>query len=96
MGAHWQSDVDAGRVVASACFARLHTNTEYLQQLERAKDEFRQKSGQVITEVQQLVIDDESDAADDPDMGAYTLDGRRATPESQGLIIRNRKVILRP
>ncbi len=40
VGAHWQSDVDAGRVVASACFARLHTNATFLSELEAAKQEF--------------------------------------------------------
>ena len=39
-GFHWQSDVDAGRVAASAAFARLHTSPEYLKQLAKAQAEF--------------------------------------------------------
>ena len=42
-GFHWQSDVDAARVVASAAFARLHTSKTYLKQLEKAQKEFRKK-----------------------------------------------------
>ncbi len=34
-GFHWQSDVDAARVVAGAAFARLHTSKAYLKQTPR-------------------------------------------------------------
>lgn len=39
-GYHWQSDVDAARLVAGAAFARLHTSPAYMAQLEKAKKEF--------------------------------------------------------
>ncbi|MDO4642567.1 MAG: phosphatase PAP2 family protein [Cardiobacteriaceae bacterium] len=39
-GYHWQSDVDAGRLVASAVVATLHTKPAFIQQLEKAKAEF--------------------------------------------------------
>ncbi|RWR00722.1 acid phosphatase [[Pantoea] beijingensis] len=39
-GYHWQSDVDAARIVGSAVVATLHTNPAFLQQLQKAKDEF--------------------------------------------------------
>lgn len=39
-GYHWQSDVDAARVVGSAVVATLHTNPAFQQQLQKAKDEF--------------------------------------------------------
>lgn len=42
-GFHWQSDVDAARVVASAAFARLHTSKAYLKQLKKAQKEFCKK-----------------------------------------------------
>ena len=41
VGFHWQSDVDAARVVSSAAFARLHTSEAYLKQLNKAKEEFK-------------------------------------------------------
>ena len=42
-GFHWQSDVDAARLVASAAFARLHTSNAYLKQLRKAQKEFSKK-----------------------------------------------------
>jgi len=39
-GYHWQSDVDAARIVGSAVVATLHTNPAFQQQLQKAKDEF--------------------------------------------------------
>nr|WP_315300137.1 acid phosphatase PhoC [Raoultella terrigena] len=38
-GYHWQSDVDAARIVSSAIVATLHTNPGFQQQLKKAKDE---------------------------------------------------------
>ena len=43
-GFHWQSDVDAARVVTSAAFARLHTSKAYCQQLSKARKEFQKVS----------------------------------------------------
>ncbi len=43
-GYHWQSDVDAARVVSSAVVARLHANDEFNAQMKLAKEEFKQKS----------------------------------------------------
>lgn len=39
-GVHYQSDVDAGRVVGSALVARLHANDAFNAQLAKAKKEF--------------------------------------------------------
>ena len=38
-GYHWQSDVDASRLLSSATVARLHANSEFLQDLEAARAE---------------------------------------------------------
>lgn len=48
-GYHWQSDVDAARIVASAVVARLHANEEFQKQLAKAKKEFAklQKEGKI-------------------------------------------------
>lgn len=40
VGAHWQSDIDAGRLAASAAVAKMHTSPEFLAQMEKAKKEF--------------------------------------------------------
>ena len=44
VGAHLQSDIDATRVGASIGYAALHTSAEFLEQLERAKAEFVEKT----------------------------------------------------
>lgn len=44
-GVHYQSDVTAGRMVASAVVARLHADENFMQQLAKAKEEFARKSG---------------------------------------------------
>lgn len=43
VGFHFQSDVDAARVITSALVNRLHANEEFMQQLQKAKDEFLSK-----------------------------------------------------
>ena len=45
VGAHWQSDVDAARLAASAAYARLHTSERFLEQMRLARQEFRVKAG---------------------------------------------------
>lgn len=39
-GYHWQSDVDASRMLAAACYARLHTCQAFLDDMVAAKKEF--------------------------------------------------------
>ena len=39
-GYHWQSDVDASRLVAAAAVAKLHTSKRFEKQMKRAKKEF--------------------------------------------------------
>ena len=48
-GVHYQSDVDAGRVVASGIVARLHADEGFCTQLAKAKKEFAKlkKAGKV-------------------------------------------------
>ena len=41
VGAHWQSDVDMGRIVSAAGVARLHADDDFNEQLNRAKAEVR-------------------------------------------------------
>jgi len=40
-GFHWQSDVDASRLLAAACYSRLHTCKEYLDDMKAAQKEFK-------------------------------------------------------
>jgi len=45
VGAHWQSDIEAGRSVGSAAYARLHADSRFLEQLRKAKKEVDRKLG---------------------------------------------------
>jgi len=40
-GYHWQSDVDASRLLAAACYARLHICKAYLDDMKAAQKEFK-------------------------------------------------------
>ena len=42
---HWQSDVEAGRLVAAAAVARLHADPDFAADLERAKEEVQAMLG---------------------------------------------------
>jgi len=41
-GAHWQSDVDNGRLMGAAVVASLHSNPKFNMALNNAKEEFKQ------------------------------------------------------
>ena len=49
VGAHWQSDVDAGRLAASAVYSRMHTSERFIEQMQLARQEFRMKMGLATT-----------------------------------------------
>ena len=43
-GFHWQSDVDAGRLCASAAVARLHADKRFMKLMKKAKKEYQKLS----------------------------------------------------
>lgn len=45
VGAHWQSDVDAGMLAASILHSKLHTSPVFLAQIAKARSEFIEKKG---------------------------------------------------
>lgn len=45
VGAHWQSDVDAGMLAASVLYAKLHTSALFLEQMAKAREEYLAKKG---------------------------------------------------
>ena len=45
VGAHWQSDIEAGFQAASVAYMKLHTSERFLEQMRRARQEFRVKMG---------------------------------------------------
>ena len=44
LGYHWQSDVDAARLVASAAVARLHTDKCFMKLMKKARREYKRLS----------------------------------------------------
>ena len=52
VGAHWQSDVDAGYLAASVAYAKLHTSERFLEQMSKAKEEFRRLTTPAVAEPQ--------------------------------------------
>lgn len=40
-GFHWQSDVDASKVIVSAAFARLHADPTFMADMQKARAEFK-------------------------------------------------------
>ena len=48
VGAHWQSDIEAGRLVAAIGYSQLHNSPEYCEQMARAKAEFNRLSGATV------------------------------------------------
>ena len=61
VGAHWQSDVNAGRVVGGACYARLHNSPEFMQQMADAQAEYYEKTGKTPENSQLRYITDSED-----------------------------------
>ena len=47
-GYHWQSDVDAGRLAASAAIARLHADKRFQRLMRKARREYRRLSGRCM------------------------------------------------
>jgi hypothetical protein len=84
-GYHWQSDVEAGRLVGSAVYARLHNSEEFLKQFDRVKKELDGTLG-----VRSVSIDTE-------DADVYTLGGMKVTgePTQKGVYIQGDKKVIR-
>lgn len=88
-GYHWQSDVDASRLVAAAGYARLHTNAEFLADIAAARAEFAEKSGQV-TAAPAVTAPQRSSAR------VYRIDGTPANDTTRGIVIEDGQKIVRP
>ena len=82
-GYHWQSDVDMGRLVGAAAYARMHTNNDFMEQLEKAKKEFEGGAS-----VRAAVADENS--AEIYDLKGVRLNGK---PSHSGVYIQNNKKV---
>lgn len=88
-GYHWQTDVDAGRLAAGACFARLHAEKEYLDLLEKARKEFKSDASGIRSNTRT--------DTDDTTTPVYTLGGVRldSQPTKHGIYIQGNKKVVR-
>ena len=88
VGAHWQSDTDAARMAASVAYARLHTSERFLEQMKKAREEFKR-----LTSGTDSVKDVKSEyqRADD---GAYDMSGRRISTPERGIYIQDGRKVL--
>ncbi len=87
-GFHWQSDVDAGRMVGSAVYAFLHTESAFVSQMEKAVKEYQTVSGggSSIRDLEQSIKSD---------VPIYTISGVRVkeTPTRRGIYIKGRQKV---
>ncbi|MEL4073408.1 phosphatase PAP2 family protein [Ochrobactrum sp. GPK 3] len=59
--AHWQSDVDAGRIMGAATVARLHSNSEFLADIQLAREELETASSPTVDcAVEDQVLSDQT------------------------------------
>ena len=86
-GYHWQSDIDAGRILASAGYARLHTNEEFLADIAAARAEYISLAGgstrvnapKAVTTTPSAAISNMAgeQLSDEPNKGAYMQNGKK-------------------
>ncbi len=83
VGAHWQSDTDAARMVAAVAYAKLHTSERFLEQMKKAREEFKQITSDptAVREVQAV--------RQGGDAEIYDLSGRRLNSLGQGVYIQD-------
>ena len=83
-------DTDAARLAASVAYARLHTSERFLEQMKKARDEYKAlKSDPTAVRTAKTV----SIAASDDT--AYTLQGSVATGSTRGVVIQNQQKVVR-
>ena len=88
VGAHWRSDVDAGRLAASVAYARLHNSARFQEQLKKAKEEFRRLTDP--TAIRQIKNNNSEFTTDASRAAVYDLQGRRVDDTARpGIYISN-------
>ncbi|MBP5424810.1 MAG: phosphatase PAP2 family protein [Prevotella sp.] len=80
LGAHWQSDTDAARLAASAAYARLHTSERFLEQMKKAREEFKLLTD--ASPVKPTRAPQQTESAT-----IYDLQGRQVSTPPQGVFI---------
>ncbi len=85
-GVSYESDVDAGRVIGTGVVARLHADDAFMEQLQKAKDEFATVTGITPVRAYRPSLSDGT---------IYDLQGRRVNETHQGEIYINNGVKIR-
>ena len=80
LGAHWQSDTDAARLAASVAYARLHTSERFLEQMKKAREEFKRLTDASTVKPTRAPQQTESATI-------YDLQGRQVSTPPQGVFI---------
>lgn len=89
VGAHWQSDVDASRTAASIGFCALQGSEEFIAQMKKAQQEYKQKIGETVGMSAAKIVEH-------PSARAYRINGTPATDNTRGVVIEgNQKVVRR-
>ena len=88
VGAHWQSDVDAGRIAGSIAYSRLQTSPAFREQLEKAKIEFLEKTQPTNVGA---VTGSSSSSSD----RTYSVNGTAVTDQSRGIVVQDRQKVIR-
>lgn len=91
MGFHFESDVIAGRMVGAAVVPVLHSNAQFLSDLQDAKDEFQRISQTGVEGVDATPADSTEDGAF---IGSCNLLGQPTAANAPGLLIVNGKKVL--
>lgn len=87
-GYHWQSDVDAGRMAGSILYQLIRSHERFIDQLAKARAEFKEKTGQTVSVRSATVIEH-------PATRAYRLDGTPATDTTRGIVIEGGQKVVR-
>ena len=80
VGAHWQSDVDNSRTAASIGFCALQGCDEFIAQMKKAQQEYKEKTGQTDGVHTAQVVEH-------PAARSYRIDGTPAIDADHGIII---------
>ena len=88
VGAHWQSDTDAARMVAAVAYARLHTSERFLEQMRKARAEFQALQAGTVR-VQSV----EARQPQAKEGAAYTLGGRPSSAAHGVVVGKHGKVV---
>lgn len=88
VGAHWQSDVDAGRIAGSIAYSRLHTSQAFREQLENAKNEFLEKTQPTTVGA---VTGSSSYSSD----RTYSINGTAVSDQTRGIVVQDHQKVIR-